>query len=90
MLVGIISFLQIRRCIVASLFDLSVPKGRAKTSKLLNHQALDQTHVVYSQLGDNPLAPNQSFRLIFGGGANIVHSIFFSGFIHDHYHLEYP
>ena len=89
-LVGTRSLLRVRRCVVASLIDLSVPKGRAKASKLLNHQLLGRPHMACSQLGDNPLAPNQSFRLIFGGGAKIFHSIFFSGFIYDHCHLEYP
>ena len=89
-LVGTRSLLRVRRCVVASLFNLSVPNGRAKASKLLNHPALGRPHVACSQLGDNPLAPNQSFRLIFGGGAKIFHFIFFSGFIYDHCHLEYP
>ena len=63
---------------MASLFNLSVPKGRAKASNCSNNLAPGWPHVV------------QSFRLISGGGAKIFHSIFFSGFIHDHCHLEYP
>ena len=89
-LVGTRSLLRVRRYVVALLVDLSVPKSRAQASKLLNHQAPSWPHVVYSQLGDNLLALNQSFMLIFGGGAKIFHSIFFSGFIYDHCYLEYP
>ena len=38
-LVGTKFLLRVRGCVVASLFDLSVPKSRAKASKLLNHKA---------------------------------------------------
>ena len=89
-LVGTRSLLQVRRCVVALLIDLSVPKVVPKQVNC-SITRLYAGHIWrVPHLGDNPLTPNQSFRLIFGGGAKIFHSIFFSGFMYDHCHLEYP
>ena len=64
-LVGTISLLRVRRCIGASLVDLSVPKGRAKASKLLNHLALGRPHMACAPVGGQPIGPKSKLQAHF-------------------------
>ena len=64
-LVGTRSLLQIRRCVVASLVDLRVPKGRAKVSKLLNHLAPGRPHMACARVGEQPIGPKSKLQAHF-------------------------